>query len=1155
MKSSFLESLSAPFSRRTNKGFTAGKSGGRPPTQANRQRRFRLSLEPLEERLVLSNLLVTSSLDLLNTPGTLRDAVNVANQDGAQGITDSITFAPSLNGAHILLQLGDLELTDGASVDVWGSRIILNGDNDSIFQVDRGASLDLHEVTLASGAAVNGNGGAINNAGTLNLALCTFTSNEATSTATTGPGGLGGAIYNTGTLVSKYPNTFTDNSAWGGGAIANGSGGIASLVDDTYSGNSASSQGGALYNAGALTVYGCTLSGNKAEFGGGLFNDRGTVTLNSATLAGNTATGPLSGSSAGIGGGGAIDNGGALTLTATTVSGNSGYQGGGISCVDLGDGDSLTLVDSIVAGNTWLVASNPPASPTAPFYPDVYNAAVTASTAYNLIGDGTGLSGISNGVKGNQIGTSSAPINPLLAPLGNNGGPTETMPLLSCSPALAAGGPVTTLTAAIGAQDTVIPVADAAVFESTPLTMGFEIDGELMWVQSVDLTNSTVTVSPRSSSPGYTAPASHNAGAGLNYVFNPLGGPPPLTARSLGSAQPGSNQLIVTSASDPASATAGTLRSAVNQANTDAAKGISDTIIFATAQMGTSTIYLQQGNLEFQAGSGTTTIDGGGQVSLSSNIKGDQGFLVDSGAQAVFTGLTIDGGDGINNSGTLTVSNATIADNSGDYGAGINNRGTCYLTDVTVANNQAVVTIRWKNGEGSGGNGGGIYNTGKMTATDCTFFGNSTRILGAGTALPPSGEGGAIWNSGTLSLRATTISGNYGYWSPGGIVNSGKLTMADTIVAGNSEFGDVAGLDDIEGSVDPSSAYNLIGVGFSGLGIKNGASGNRIGTLNAPIKALLGPLGNNGGSTQTMALVPGSPAAGNGEAIAGITTDERGQPLASPPDIGAFQGPKVVSIAVTAPSKAMADTPFSITITAEDASGNKVAGAGIFPITLTSSDPNAVLPTGIILTNGAWTGNVTLHLPGTITLTAGAGSATKKSASVNVSPATPVSLSISSSAAGVTAGKPFSVTVSELDSAGLTALGNTVAFTLGVTGNTQKVSGAKQLNLTTTNGAWTGKITLDTAGLATLFAQAKQGSMTSGSGEFYVGGGAPTHMHVSVPSSPPISAGSPFLVTVDLLDANNNPAFSTYNPTFTCTPTQTVTTAAAYGQPRAYASQ
>ncbi len=1152
--------------------------------RAHRQHRFRLGLEPLEDRVVLSSFTVTSDLDLLNTPGTLRDAVNQANLDGAKGIADTIYFASSLSGAHILLQLGPLELTAGASVYIWGTSstvpsVILNGDSDSIFRVDYGASLTLNLVTLAGGTALGGNnGGAINNAGTLTLQDCTLTDNSAKASVDTGAGGLGGAVYNTGTLVTSYTNTFSDNSALSGGAIANGPGGIASLENDVYSsipatssspaipGNSATQDGGAIYNAGAMTVYGCTISGNKAEFGGGLFNGGGTVTLNSATLAGNTATGPLSGTSAGIGSGGAIDNAGAMTLTATTVSGNSGYQGGGISCGAPGDGDSLTLVDSIVAGNSWSVGSNPPAKLTAPFYPDVYNATVTASTAYNLIGDGTGLSGISDGVQGNQVGSSSAPINPLLAPLGNYGGLTETMPLLSCSPALVAGGPVTTLTAAIGAQDTVIPVADAAVFESTPLTMGFEIDGELMWVRSVDLTNNTVTVS-RSSSPGYAAPTSHNAGAGLNFLSNPLGETPPSNAPSLGSAQPGSNQLIVTSASYPESATAGTLRSAVSLANKAAAQGISDTIIFATAQMGTSSISLSQGQLELQAGTGTTTIDGGGQVEIGGG--GSSGvFLVDGGAHLDLTGLSVENGQaaaggGIDNNGTLSVTNCTIANNdaggsqSGGNGGGIYNAGTANLTGITVADNTVASPTQ------SNGDGGGIYNTGTLMLVDCTLAGNT---VGSKSAGPDIADGGAIYNGAAAganaTLTATTIYGNTAFHG-GGIANSGSLTLTDTIVIANDDDAQSGGNGpNILGSVSSTSAYNMVGNPAGMTGMSSAAQyHNQVGV----VVPGLAPLGNYGGNMETMPLLPGSPALGAGIAVASVSTDECGQPLATPPDIGACQTVGVAQFGVTVLGTAMAGIPFNVVITAENSSQQPVAYNG--PVTLTTSDNQPVnpgnspfggMPTSnptFTLTGGSVTASVTLDTPeaNPITLTATAGTANGTSGNINLVSQTADHFVVSVSGSGpqgqIVAGQPTMAFVTAYDANGSAygdiCKGDCESVSLSLSGHPTEQTlycGTSSSSLGTSDS-----VTLN-GGEAVFYVMLKksehefslvaaQGSATGGT-PIVVIGGPPTGITETLQTIY-VTAGTPFTLTIAATDQYGNqtdaaPLLANGAPKVTC---------------------
>ncbi len=152
-----------------------------------------------------------------------------------------------------------------------------------------------------------------------------------------------------------------------------------------------------------------------------------------------------------------------------------------------------------------------------------------------------------------------------------------------------------------------------------------------------------------------------------------------------------------------------------------------------------------------------------------------------------------------------------------------------------------------------------------------------------------------MWNAGTVTLTACTVSGNDSSGPAGGLANYGvgnvlgPATLTDTIVAGNTGS---AGASDIVG-FNVSGSYNLIGTGGSG-GLANGVDGNIV--LTSLTDLGLASLGDNGGPTETMALLPGSPAIGAG-AIADypgtttpITTDQRGEPLDSPkPDIGAFQ--------------------------------------------------------------------------------------------------------------------------------------------------------------------------------------------------------------------------------------------------------------------------
>ncbi|NBB78871.1 MAG: hypothetical protein GVY36_05415 [Verrucomicrobia bacterium] len=180
------------------------------------------------------------------------------------------------------------------------------------------------------------------------------------------------------------------------------------LTGGKATGSFPNNRGGGIYNRGTLTLDWSTLSGNSAAFGGGIYN-RGTLTLTQSTLSGNYAAdngggiyidgtltldqSTLSGNSAANGGG--IYNTDTLTLTQSTLSGNSAADdGGGIS-----NFGTLTLTNSIVAGNT-------------------------APSGANIEGTPDGAS---------QSHTTG---DPLLAPLGDYGGPTQTMPPLAGSPAI-----------------------------------------------------------------------------------------------------------------------------------------------------------------------------------------------------------------------------------------------------------------------------------------------------------------------------------------------------------------------------------------------------------------------------------------------------------------------------------------------------------------------------------------------------------------------------------------------------------------------------------------------------------------------------------------------------------------------------------------------
>ena len=117
-----------------------------------------------------------------------------------------------------------------------------------------------------------------------------------------------------------------------------------------------------------------------------------------------------------------------MTLTNCTVARNSIDQGGhGAGLATEGEGTTV-LFNTIVALNV-LDNGTDPATPN-----DIFGPASPGTSAFNLIGTG-GAGGLTNGVKGNKVGVA----DPKLGPLASNGGPTQTIVLLSGSPAINAG--------------------------------------------------------------------------------------------------------------------------------------------------------------------------------------------------------------------------------------------------------------------------------------------------------------------------------------------------------------------------------------------------------------------------------------------------------------------------------------------------------------------------------------------------------------------------------------------------------------------------------------------------------------------------------------------------------------------------------------------
>jgi hypothetical protein len=294
-----------------------------------------------------------------------------------------------------------------------------------VFFVDNPVEATFASLTITRGTSQFPGGGLLNR-GRLTVIDTIFTSNSnavgnggtLTIDHSVIAGNLGESIYNQGGTLTVTHSTFSLNSGTYGGAIFNRLYSTATLIDSTFSDNSGSN-GGAIDTESTLNILGCTFSGNIANIGGALHNYSGAVTVSNCTFSGNIATQ----------GGAIYDYQGGLTVLGSTVTANSAWDTGGGIDIDPSIGGAH-LQNDLVAGNTSVNGG-----------PDAKGSMDRAS-AYNLIGvaDST-LSGISDGVNHNQVGSTAHPVDALLGPLGTYGGPTRTVPLLPGSPALNAGDP------------------------------------------------------------------------------------------------------------------------------------------------------------------------------------------------------------------------------------------------------------------------------------------------------------------------------------------------------------------------------------------------------------------------------------------------------------------------------------------------------------------------------------------------------------------------------------------------------------------------------------------------------------------------------------------------------------------------------------------
>jgi predicted outer membrane repeat protein len=299
----------------------------------------------------------TPAFTILSVDGTADLSVtnlNFANGAGAIAATQSATVTVQ-GGAFT----GNQAANGGAINSTTGSGSLTV--TDAVFSrnsaTQAGGAIYTNEAagtTTVTGSTFTKNtagqvGGAIYNFFDMNVGNSTFVANQAE---------YGGAIDNNAISGDNLTDVVMyDNSATEDGGAVNTYECLLSVTDSQIYGNHAGDDGGGLYQFSplmfpyGLSLTGTSVRGNTAQNGAGIYADDSATTVSSnSTVGGNTATAD----------GGGIYNGsdakppfGTLDLNSSTVSGNNaGSDGGGIYNDVQSPSEVINATGSLIEHNT-----------------------------------------------------------------------------------------------------------------------------------------------------------------------------------------------------------------------------------------------------------------------------------------------------------------------------------------------------------------------------------------------------------------------------------------------------------------------------------------------------------------------------------------------------------------------------------------------------------------------------------------------------------------------------------------------------------------------------------------------------------------------------------------------------------------------------------
>jgi hypothetical protein len=377
-----------------------------------------------------------------STTGTLRYAIANAASGDTIDMTGLACSSISLQTGALAINQDNLTL-NGPGMNTLSITGRYNGavEHDRIVQHLGHGTLNINNLSMGFGYLYNGagnaNGGCIYSPGSISLNHVTVYGCAAKVSA--GHWAQGGGVFAKGQLSMDH-STLESNLAIGAaGSFARGGGAFVcgafystySTIDNNLAGSTATGTngyGGGLNLGGNVAIKGSTISGNwsgKNHGGVDVFSwspAAQTVTVANSTISGNHAANVI---------GGLYSNAGTITVQNSTVAFNTAgtarygttapfsYYAPGLSLAGVGGAMSVTLQSTLIANNTYGSGAE-------------YDLSTAGKDTFTFAGG-------NNLVRVTHTGVSADGSCPLLGPLRDNGGMTQTHALLTRSPGIDAG--------------------------------------------------------------------------------------------------------------------------------------------------------------------------------------------------------------------------------------------------------------------------------------------------------------------------------------------------------------------------------------------------------------------------------------------------------------------------------------------------------------------------------------------------------------------------------------------------------------------------------------------------------------------------------------------------------------------------------------------